>query len=926
MKKGVTPAQRIRLLESELAATRADLQSHIEQFRGLNEELITVNSRLQKKILEQERLNNDLTNFLTSTGIPTVFLDHQFRVKRFTPAMSKLLKLIPSDMGRPITDMSRESLGPDLLSDAMEVLDTLAPARKEVNIGETWYVRAVLPYRTSDNRIEGVVVTYNDITGLKQAEECNARLASFPQLNPNPVIEVDPSGRVTYANAASYKALESMGLDGDNVMPLLPQDLGAIVAEWDRKTEAAFYREIELKDRVFGATIQLAPQFNVVRVYVFEITKRRRAEEALRRAKEEWELTFDSVPDLVAIIDNEHRIRRVNRAMARRLGLTPEQCVGLRCYEHVHGTCAPPLFCPHSRTILDGREHAAEVSEKRLGGDFIVTTTPLVDVRGGRIGSVHVAHDITARKRAEALSGRLAALVKSADDAIISEDMNGVIQSWNIGAEKIFGYSEKEALGRNISFLIPPGHRDEIPDIRGRIARGEHIDHFESVRRRKDETIIPVSLTFSAIRDADEKIIGISKIAHNITERRQAEEALKQSLSRIELLTWTAGELLRSAEPQKAVESVCRKVMEQLDCHTFFNFLADEKAGRLRLNACAGIPREEARKIEWLDYGVTVCGCAARDGGRIVVEHIVSTRDERAELVKSFGVKAYACHPLTGPGGRVLGTLSFGTCSRETFKDDDLSLMKAVADQVAVAMMRIGVEQALRQHTDALEEANRELESFIYSVSHDLRAPLRHISGFVGILMEDYDGQLDAQGNDYLARIRKGSERMARLIDDLLYLSRISRQEMSTGSVDLSAISLSLISELREANPGRQAEVHIGEGLCSPADPRLITLALRNLLENAWKFTSNNGNARIEFNAAEKEGKTVYYVKDNGAGFDQEFAGRMFWPFHRLHTEQEFEGTGIGLAIVERVIRRHGGKVWAEGQPGKGAVIYFTLE
>ncbi len=634
MKQGVTPAQRIRLLESELAAAGAALQSHIEQFRGLNEELSTVNSRLQKKILEQERLNNDLTNFLASTSIPTVFLDHQFRVKRFTPAMSKLLELIPSDAGRPIADIARENLGPDLLSDAAAVLDTLAPVRREVNIGEMWYVRAVLPYRTSDSRIEGVVVTYNDITGLKQAEECNARLASFPQLNPNPVIEVDPSGRVTYANAASYNALESMGLDRDNVMPLLPQDLGAIVAEWDRKTEAALYREIEVKDRVFGATIQLAPQFNVVRVYAFEITKRRRAEEALRRAKEEWELTFDSVPDLVAIIDNEHRIRRVNRAMARRLGLTPEQCVGLRCFEHVHGTCAPPLFCPHSRTILDGREHDAEVREERLGGDFIVTTTPLVDARGGRIGTVHVAHDITARKKAE---------------------------------------------------------------------------------------------------------------------------------------------------------------------------------------------------------------------------------------------------------------------------------------------------EALRQRTDALEGANRELESFIYSVSHDLRAPLRHISGFVGILMEDYDGQLDAQGKDYLTRIRKGSERMARLIDDLLYLSRISRQEMSTESVDLSAISLSVVNDLREANPGRQVEVHIGEGLCSPADPRLITLALRNLLENAWKFTSHNGNARIEFNAAEKEGETVYYVKDNGAGFDQEFAGRMFWPFQRLHTEQEFEGTGIGLAIVERVIRRHGGKVWAEGQPGKGAVIYFTL-
>ncbi|MEW6587028.1 MAG: PAS domain-containing protein, partial [Nitrospirota bacterium] len=165
--------------------------------------------------------------------------------------------------------------------------------------------------------------------------------------------------------------------------------------------ESTLHREVNIKDRVFDETIHLSPQFNVVRIYAFEITERKKAEEAIIRAKEEWERTFDSVPDLIAILDNQHRVMRVNQSMARRLGLKPEECIGLPCYKAVHGTSAPPAFCPHSRTIADGREHIEEVHEDSLGGDFLVSTTPLHDEQGRMVGSVHVAHDITLRKRAE---------------------------------------------------------------------------------------------------------------------------------------------------------------------------------------------------------------------------------------------------------------------------------------------------------------------------------------------------------------------------------------------------------------------------------------------------------------------------------------------------------------------------------------------
>ena len=228
-----------------------------------------------------------------------------------------------------------------------------------------------------------------------------------------------------------------------------------------------------------------------------------------------------------------------------------------------------------------------------------------------------------------------------------------------------------------------------------------------------------------------------------------------------------------------------------------------------------------------------------------------------------------------------------------------------------------------------LESVNRELEAFVYSVSHDLRAPLRHMSSFAKFLAEDYPDRLDDQGRDYLMRIKKGSEKMSRLIEDLLYLSQISRQEISRTNIDMSKLASSIVADLRETGPSRSVEVNIAEGLTAHADKRLIAVALSNLLENAWKFTSNIENARIEFGAnpplhSSRE-ETVYYVRDNGAGFNPEFIEKMFRPFQRLHSENEFEGTGIGLAIVERVIRRHGGRIWAEGEVGKGATVYFNL-
>lgn len=318
----------------------------------------------------------------------------------------------------------------------------------------------------------------------------------------------------------------------------------------------------------------------------------------------------------------------------------------------------------------------------------------------------------------------------------------------------------------------------------------------------------------------------------------------------------------------------------------------------------------------------------ANFSGRDFAVHAIPLRDEAGEVVRILSLAIDVTERK-----RDVEQLRQAQIELERlFHESELSrraLLSVVEDQKRteekIRQLNLELEERVRERTAQYEAANRELESFAYSVSHDLRAPLRAMDGFSGALLEEYQEQLDEQARHYLKRIREASQRMGQLIEDLLNLSRVTRREMTRRPVDLSQMAREIAAELKSQNPARRVECDVMPGLMVEVDPNLMKIALENLLSNAFKFTARREEAHIAVGAVEKDGKTIYYIRDNGIGFDMAYASKLFTPFQRLHSLQDFPGTGVGLATVQRIIQRHGGRIWPEAEPGVGATFYFTL-
>jgi PAS domain S-box-containing protein len=493
-------------------------------------------------------------------------------------------------------------------------------------------------------------------------------------------------------------------------------------------------------------------------------------EQSLRASELSYRRLFEAARDGILLLDvDTGRITDVNPFLVELLGFSHDEMVGKTV-----GELSPFKDVVSNQTMLERLQKDGYVRyenlplETRDGHKKAVEFVSNVYQAGDKKVIQCNVRDITERKQVEADLIRLGAIVDSSDDAIIGKDLNSIVTSWNKGAENIFGYTAREMVGTSIMRLIPAGRKDEESRALASIKRGKSVAHFETLRQASDGRLINVSITVSAIKDASGEIIGVSKVAHDISDRKAAEEKIRQ--------------------------------------------------------------------------------------------------------------------------------------------------------------LNVELEQRVVERTAELEVANKELEAFSYSISHDLRAPLRAVNGFAEIVLEDFGSQLPEKGLDYLKRIRNGGQRMGELIDDLLAFSQLSRQSVKRQTVNTVNLVQSVLDELKPQMDGRRIEIKTGELPACHGDTALLKQVWVNLISNAIKYTRGREPALIEIGCEHKNNENVYFVRDNGAGFDMQYANKLFGVFQRLHRADEFEGTGVGLAIVQRIIHRHGGRVWAEAKVNQGATFYFTIE
>jgi PAS domain S-box-containing protein len=625
-----------------------------------------------------------------------------------------------------------------------------------------------------------------------------------------------------------------------------------------------------------------------------EVQERRALELQLRLSETSYreiaallEVTHDAIMEVTL----ENEILFWNHAAEKLYGWSKEEALGKTVHVLLHTIFPKPLGEINAELINIGSWEGELLHQRRDGTTVVVASRWAVSLKSGRAVAILKSNrDITMRRQEE---DKFRSLLEAAPDAVVIVNDEGKIVLVNSQTEKVFGYVRSELLHQPVEILLPDkiralhcGHRNDFfahPKTRNMGAG------LELKGRRKDGTEIPVEISLSPLETAEGLLVSAS--IRDISERKRAEESMRQADDKLRLLI-------------QGVKDYAFLMLDPEGRVTTWNNGAERIKG-YRADEIIGQHFSKFYPAEDLASG--------KPSRELEIATKYGSYEEEGWRLRKDGTRFWASVLITALRGKNGQLRGFGKLTR-----DVTNRKKAEEDADRQ-------RQEIAQANAKLLLANNELESFSYSVSHDLRTPLRTIDGFSHALLEDLSDKLDDDSKSYLNRIRAATQRMAALIDDLLNLSRLSRAAMHAKPLNLSVLVNSVACEIRGAYPDRHVELRVAPDLQAKADAGLLRVVFENLLGNAWKFTAKKPSAHIEFGQAQVNGSAAFFVRDDGAGFDPAYADKLFGAFQRLHSASEFEGTGIGLATVQRIIHRHNGRVWAESAVGQGATFYFTL-
>ncbi len=842
----------------------------------------------------------------------------------------------------------------------------------------------ISPLKDQSGKIIGASTVARDISEFKYAEKEIRHLASFPQLAPFLVIEFDQKMQALYANPALMNTMAELGIR-DPIRFIPSKWLKRLEgSEWSNREVGV--EEIEIEGRTFEETIFLVPEERSLRIYATDIAERKVAE-ANRKVHLHFLESLDRVNQIMQkadaldqmfqdVLDEVMSVFGSDRAfllypcdpeapnwsapMERNspeypgmfaLGVaeptTPEAIATFNALLDSDGPIAfgpgteyplpedlanryaiksqlltafypkidkPWIFgvhqCSHARIWTQAETRLFQEIGRRLG-DAISSQMSFQDVHESELRYRALFENAPGsiwEEDCSAVKGIFDELRKQGvtDLSLHLIDHPEVIEQCaasvrvidvNQAALALYEAKSKEELFGGLARVFVPETLESFRNGLISLWNGETEHVEESVMRSLNGNPLQVILGLSISPGYEDSLARVLVSQTNITERKKAEEALRDSETRYQTVSDNTYDWEFWINPNGAFNYVSPSV-KRITGYTAKEFIEDPELFFRIIHA-------EDREIRRAHHNKALshpCEHGLEEDFRIFHKN------------GSLRWIGHVCTPVFDRDSNFIG-----------IRGSQRDITERKQAEEAIRSLNDQLEQRVRDRTVDLEAAYSELESFSYSVSHDLRAPLRSMDGFSLALIEDFSDVLDATGKDYLCRVRNASQRMSQLIDDILSLSRVSRAELKRENIDLSGMALKILKDLSTAQPERKIRFEVQENIRAYGDTRMLEIVLNNLLGNAWKFTQRDPAAFVEFGCSQANGETFYYVRDNGVGFDMTYASKLFGAFQRLHSASDFEGTGIGLATVQRIIRRHGGRIWAEGAVNKGATFNFSL-